>query len=348
MKLMPPIPNTPDARRLTELAQASGTCTDPQDLLGVSAETLAGMRYGDRAPLVADVLRWQGAVHRDLGQLIDAEGLFFRSLRVSIDLGYSAGRAHAMNGFGTVAQRRGDLAGAREMFMEADAIARRGSDTRLIGVVRQNLGAVADVLGELTDAFEHFSVSLRSFESIRDGHGAAWVLNDIGVLHAKENRIWEAHEAFERGLGIARERGDLQCEGAIEENRAELYLKSDDLDRSPPSIERALRVAEDRRDTPRRAAALKLRGAHFRLSGNVAAAIETLRHAVTLSESGDHPGLRTEILYQFGAAIFASGDVVKANDVWQLALEGFDQTDVSGWPARLRDRLTNGGLDRYL
>src|ERR1041385_2255111 len=126
-------PRTIEARRLIELARAAGLGDRPDDALGWHDEALTLLGSAEETPLLADVLRWQGTVHRDRGHTSRALPLYERSLRISAKLGYDSGCAHALNCLGTVAHRRGDLSRAGTLYDDARRIAEQCDETRLVG-----------------------------------------------------------------------------------------------------------------------------------------------------------------------------------------------------------------------
>jgi len=171
-------PATAEARRLAELARAAGLL--PDEALAWHREALSLLGTDEETSLLADVLRWQGTVLRDRGETSQAEPLYERSLRIATTLGYDAGRAHALNCLAILAQRRGDLSGATRMYTAAMDLAERCDEARLVGMVQQNLGIVADIRGNAPAALAHYRLSLRTFEAANDGAGmttqAPWVV----------------------------------------------------------------------------------------------------------------------------------------------------------------------------
>ena len=338
---------TVEARRLAELARAAGLGDSPDDALDWHREALSLLGADEPTPLMADVLRWQGSVLRDRGRTSDAEPLYKESLRVATQLGYEEGRAHALNCLASLTQRRGDLVSTANYLTEALAVADTCGEVRLVGMIQQNLGITADIRGNPAAALAHYRVSLRTFEATNDVQPMVWVLNNLGVLHTKESQFAEARDTFDRALGLARARGDLMSEGILEENRAELHLILEEIDEALDPIGRALAIAEQRGDDVRRAAALKLRGAHQRMSNRAADAVSTLRHALTLSAVGEDALQGGEVLYQFGLALHATGDVDGARQIWEAALETFERIAARQWVGRVRARLSGGGSGRY-
>jgi tetratricopeptide (TPR) repeat protein len=339
---------TAEARRLAELARAAGLGDSPEEALKWNREALALLGTEEETPFVADVLRWQASVVRDLGRTSDAADLYQQSLDLSTRLDYDAGRAHALNALAGLALRRGEITGAANMMTDALILADQCGESRLVGMLQQNLGIVADIRGNPAAALAHYRVSLRTFEATNDQQLMAWVLNNLGMLHAREERPDDALAAYDRALGIARSRGDLLAEGIIEENRAELRLMIDAPDEAYSSLRRARQIAELRHDDLRLAAALKLQGAYERMTGEPDRAIDTLKRGLTLSAMSEDAFLGAEILYQFGMALEGAGDSEGAKKAWGSALDAFERMGARQWVGRVRKRLTGAGIGRYL
>jgi tetratricopeptide (TPR) repeat protein len=339
---------TAEARRLAELARAAGLGDSPDEAVRLNRNALDLLGSDEETPLLADVLRWQGTVLRERGRTSDAEPLYRRSLEISERLGYDAGRAHALNYLASLAVRRGDITAAANLLTDSLAIADQCGETRLVGMLQQNLGMVADIRGNPAAALAHYRVSLRTFEATHDLQPLCWVLNNLGYLHLKESRYDDAEAAFERALGIAKARGDMMSEGILEENRGELALMRGDIEGSFASLRRCREIAELRDDDLRLSAALKLQGAYERLSGHPAEATDTLRHALTLSAITEDALLGAEVLYQFGLALDAFGDHNGAQESLRSALEAFDRIGARQWVGRVRQRLTESAPGRYL
>ncbi len=339
---------TAEARQLAELARAAGFGDSPDEALEWHREAQAFLEIDEETPLLADVLRWQAVVLRDRGRTSEAEPLFARSLAVATRIQYEAGRAHALNQMSSIALRRGDLVAASNTLSDALDLAGRAGESRLVGMIQQNLGIVADIRGNPAAAIAHYRLALRVLEETNDPQATCWVLNNLGYLLVREGHFDEARDAFERGLGLARARGDLMSEGILEGNRAELRFMIGEVDEAYAGITHALEIAEQRNDDVRRAGALKLLGAYQRLAGRPAEATETLERALTLSAVGEDALLGAEILYQFGLALHDRGDEDPARQIWGAALEAFERISARQWVGRVRQRLSTGGTSRYL
>jgi tetratricopeptide (TPR) repeat protein len=337
-----------EARQLAELARAAGFGDSPDEALQWHREAQAFLETDEETPLLADVLRWQAVVLRDRGRTSEAEPLFQRSLAVATRIKYESGRAHALNQMSSIALRRGDLIDAANTLSDALVVADQAGERRLVGMIQQNLGIVADIRGNPAAALAHYRVALRMLEEAKDPQATCGVLNNLGYLLVREGKFDEARDAFERALGLARARGDLLSEGILEGNRAELRLMRGEIEDAYAGIMRAFEIAEQRDDDVRRAGALKLLGAYQRLAGRPAESAETLQRALTLSAVGEDALLGAEVLYQFGLALHDLGDKDTARQVWGAALEAFERISARQWVGRARQRLSAGGTSRYL
>ena len=338
---------TDEARRLAELARAAGLGDCPSDAIQWHREAIDLLGAQGETPLLADVLRWQGSVLSERGRTSEAEPFYQRSFEVAERIGYDEGRAHALNYLGGLALRRGDIERAARLMSDSLFIAEQCQERRLIGMLQQNLGIIADIRGNPVAAFGHFRVAARTFESTNDAQPLCWVLSNLGYLYMKEGQFDEAHDAYVRALAIARSRGELRAEGIIEENLAELALRMGRTDEAYQSFRRAREIAETRGDDLRLAAAMKLQGAYERLVGRASQATDTLRHALTLSAITEDALLGGELLYQFALALRAFGDLRGAQDAFASAQDAFERMGARDWVRRVRHRSTDTDCSRY-
>ena len=330
-----------EARRRSDLATAAGRGAVARDLvLGSDPESLALLGVAEESTLQADVLRWQGSVLRERGQTAEAEQRYTRSLKLAQDLDYLAGQAHAVNLLAAIAQRRGELQRAGQLFQAAQRMAEGCGDRQLGGMIRQNRGIVSDICGDFDAALAHYAESLHAFEATGDVRSMTLVLNNLGLLQVKTGRFPEARRSYDRALELARERGDLLCEGVIEENAAELEMLRGDISAACESITRALELAAIRKDPLRRAAGLKLLAVSMRLSGRASDALDPLTTAVELAREGEDALLIGEILYETGLAHSCANAPVAAHEAWNEALRIFERIGATMMANRVRDALS--------
>jgi tetratricopeptide (TPR) repeat protein len=310
------------ARALAENALASWRGANPEHAIDACDHAIALLLPVGPSDALADVLRWKGSVLRDRGHHGEASDLYTQSLAVADSIAYKAGRAHALNCLGTVAQFRGDLLAAERWYGEAALLAHRLGDRRLSGMIQQNLGIVAETQDRTDEAIAHFRLALAAFEEEADQDGVVWVLNNLGVLYTRESAYGRAEEALERALALALERQDIASLAIVEENRAALFLALGKLDKADAAISRAHGIAEQRRDNTRRAAALRIMGRILRVRDQAAAsAITMFERALSLCQLGEDVQLRVEILSDLGDCLRDAGEHTRARETWRRALD---------------------------
>jgi len=297
--------------------------------------------------VLVDVVRLKGTEHRDRGQTAKAQPLYLESLQLAEMMNFDSGRAHALNCLGSIEQRRGNLDAASRYFEAALGIATRRREPRLVGMLQQNLGVVADIRGNCVAALAYYRAALATLDAIGDRATTLKVLNNLGYLCAKEQRDDEARSILTRAVTMARDCDDLMCEGIIEENRGELELSVGDIEAAYSSIERALAIADQRDDRMRYASALKLKAETRRRLGDVRGAVDTLQHAIALSDQSEDALLRAELLYRFGCATWELGDERSAREVLATALCQFERIAARRWVTRVHRRLAEAATGRY-
>jgi len=271
---------------------------------------------------LADVLRWKGSVLRDRGSYAASVELYNQSLAVSDAAAYSAGRAHALNCLGTVAQLRGEGADAERLYGDAARISHRLGERRLSAMIQQNLGILAEEQGRTDEAVAHFRLALGAFEQEHDRDGVLWVLNNLGVLYTRERAFARATEALERARALATELGDYASEGIVEENRSALFLGLRNFHAAEVAASRAYSIADERRDNTRRAGALRSLARVTRTrDGASQLAITLFERALALSELTEDVLLRVEILSDLGETCDECEERNRARDHWRRALE---------------------------
>jgi tetratricopeptide (TPR) repeat protein len=294
-----------------------------------------------------DIVRWQGSEHRDRGQTSRAEPFYRESLELAEMIGCDHGQAHALNCLGSLAQRRGNLGLANDLFVKALNITRGCRELKLLGMLQQNLGVLSDIRGDVEAALNYYNAGLATLDESGDRATAAKLMSNIGYLYAKEGRNDEARASYAQALRLSRESGDRVCEGLVYENQAELAVAAGDLDTAYPAIEHALSIADERDDCLRYAAGLKLRAACQRASGDLNGAIATLQHALALSGQSEDAMLAAELLFDFGCVTWELGDANTARKLLSSCLESFERIEARQWSARVRQRLSKGVSGRY-
>ena len=136
-------------------------------------------------------------------------------------------------------------------------------------MIEQNLGVLLNMRGNLAAAEARYSHSLGSFDGANDEEAVSWVLNNIGMLYTKLGHYQRAIETLERGLAIAKARGDALVESILTLNLAEVWVAVGKLDQAEQACRASFDSASSRGDHLTIAGALKCRARIERERGSL-------------------------------------------------------------------------------
>lgn len=311
------------ALQFIEKAKTAQRHGDADGAIAHFDDALSLMEDEGDSPMAADVLRWKGWVLSERGDTATAHRFFNRGLAMAERLDYVNGQAHALNCLGTIAQRRGELKNAEQLYRQAAHFAEASADRELLGMVEMNRGVIETSLGDWDTGLVRLRLGLKAFESIGYRKGASYAYNNIGMHYVGRKHYSLAVEAFEMALAIAYEREDMVVEATVELNLGDVRIRQGELDTATRSVARALKIAEIRRDRLRTAEALRLKARIERLRGQLGTAVETLRQARYQAREGEDVMLQLELLTEFGELCREQGDTDRTRDVLREALAGF-------------------------
>ena len=132
---------------------------------------------------------------------------------------------HAINVRGIIHWQRGELDAAQALYRQALDIALRVSDTRLAAMAAQNMGVVANVRGDFTNAMHYYRTSLNGYRSLGLPRDVYIVQNNLGRLYTEQKKWDEAERAYDEALHIATALGELSGATMIDVNVAEMWVR---------------------------------------------------------------------------------------------------------------------------
>jgi tetratricopeptide (TPR) repeat protein len=277
----------PSERQLLEAGRGhelAGRSSDAMESYAAVIDLTASA--GDQRAL-AEALRRLAVLHHLRAEPNAASDLCRRSLEVADQLGAEDLAADASNALAGFAMERGDLSAACELYRSALQLA--GARPALTGKIEQNLGIIANIRGQWSDALDHYTRSLEAFRSVSDQRGSAIAHHNLGMTYAKQKQWQEADRHYRRCYGLAEVIGDRHLAGLAAMNRAEVRLAIEDFHGARAGAEQALQIfnqIEARRD---KAGAHRILGMAFRQRGQLALAESHLRSALEIAVSAQCP-----------------------------------------------------------
>lgn len=246
------------------------------------------LRRLDRStpPATASALvRWIGRTYMDDGDLDAALDCYRAALAIARAAHDHAATGHALNLTAIALWRRGRLDHAARLFARARSASRRARDTRLVAMIDQNLGVIANIRGELDTALRRYRASLRTYRRLDDRASLGPLLNNLGMLYTDLRRWDDAERAYTEARQIATTLGDQNAQIMIAVNQTELWIARGDLDAARQTCHHALRTARRAGNRRAIAEALKFAGIIHRESGKSHAAERALLRAARRAEA---------------------------------------------------------------
>src|SRR5207249_698508 len=158
----------------------------PEAIERYESAIAAAQRAGEHA-LWAEALRRLAVLRHHRSEPARARELCRRSYDAARQIGDDVLAAEALNTLGGLDVTAGSLEDARKTFVRALELG--GSSRRLRARVQQNLGIVANIQGELSEALARYERSLAAYRECGDEHGCAIAYHNLGMVSADRERF---------------------------------------------------------------------------------------------------------------------------------------------------------------
>ncbi|MGH7480542.1 MAG: HD domain-containing phosphohydrolase, partial [Longimicrobiales bacterium] len=255
----------------------------------------------------ATILRSTARIRFERGQHDVAEDVLEASLAVAEANGLTEHIAAAVNGLGNVAQIRGDLDDAERLYSRGRRLALELEDHRLISKFDQNLGTIANIRGNVRGALKSYGSALASYRAIGDDIAAARVLNNIGMAYTDLGHAREAEACYSEAFDLADRQHDTETLGAIETNRAELFLSRRDFQKARESCDRAFEIFTHIQSRRWISEVHKLYGILYRETTKHGLAAHHFEQGIELAHASSDPLLQAETLREWALDHLAQG-----------------------------------------
>jgi tetratricopeptide (TPR) repeat protein len=266
--------------------------------------------------------------HASLGRLSWQQGAyeasftsFEKARAIAIRLDAAEVRARAEIGLGNVYYARGDYARARDMY---NAVRANPAVTGLRGKVLLNLGAIANIEGDMAEAERNYTQAVRAFREAGDTHGQSQAYNNLGMLHVDQMEWEKAGEAYAEALALSAETGNREMIGLVTMNRSELSCAMGQYPRALELCEEALTIFAEIGAEVYRGTTLRWKGRALRELGQYALAERALTEAMRIAHRAQARLLEAETMQELGGMLALAGDTAAARKWFVRALDLFE------------------------
>ena len=321
---------------LDRFCQQRGLWKDGTALFSAAVAAFDGERAGAERPLLS-VLRPLASLRFCSGDLVEAEALSRRSLRIAQRLRDAESTKSALNAVGISLCQQGNYAQARPFFEQAVRQARRDDDERNLANVSGNLAICDEAVGRYESALDHYRLSARLHREAGRAGGLATNLNNLAnllrILQRSREMLAPLHEALE----LCQAHG---LDATLPFVLVTLGLAHDDLgeaDEARRWFERALDAARSHGEPNIEASALLGQSRLQAAGGDFPCAWKTVGAALAIAEQLRSLRLQLDCVLGFGEVLAREGRLEAAAALvqWCLTQPAMMQADVEAARRRL-------------
>ena len=246
----------------------------------------------------ARVIRWIGTVHRERGDMELAAELYDTSLTIAELHGLTDQVASSLNCIGIIEQFAGRPNEADRLYREARAKAHEAGDQQTVGIVEQNLGALATMRGDIPSALLNYTSALFRYRLVGDRRSATGALNNMGMAHVDLNDLDAAEACFTQAYELANGARDMLTLGYVQLNRAEIFMRRQQFEHARQCCDDAFGVFTSLESRQGLGESYKFYGALYRETGKAHLADIHLNLALKLAQSASNVLLQAEIQHE--------------------------------------------------
>jgi putative nucleotidyltransferase with HDIG domain len=243
-----------------------------------------------------------GAILRNIGNLYFEDGDFpagedclAAATAIAELAGDRSALARSKNALAIGYWLRGRLDDAQRLYSEAGREAKAVGDVKLLAMVEQNLGNIANTRGDLPAAIAHYERSLTGYRELGLDDQLGNLLNNMGLAHARLAQWQDAERTYLEALAMCAACGDVRTSLMIEVNRAETLIARGRYPEAKVICERVLRRAQPLNDLRAISETQKYLGVVARNSGSFDLAESFLREAFASATTREDLLLAAEV-----------------------------------------------------
>jgi tetratricopeptide (TPR) repeat protein len=229
--------------------------------------------------------------------------------------GDRSGEAQAQNNLGVLAQHLGDFEAAEQAYARSLALRRELGDRLAEAESLSNLGGLAHARGRVQEAEATYQQALAIRQQLGNQQGEATILSNLGLLASERGQLGEAQDLLNRSLALG---GPT---AAVLSNLGGVAEAQGHAAEAHALFERALRLARETGDRSAEATALDNLGNVARALGGLSEAAVSLEQALAIRRGqGDERGEATT-LHNLGVLADTMGEKRQAQEYFREALD---------------------------
>lgn len=297
---------------------------------------------------IATALLHAAIIHRGQGDYEAALAALDEALALARSGGFRDIEGQVLDAMGVIWRYLNDFGNALALHREALELHRALGDDVAIQRTIESLGTVHLVMGEVDEALSYYSDALVRAKSLGVLDESTELFNKSALGLMQLHRYAEAVTTFERGLDVARRRGDRSQEATIHNNLGAAYAALDGgLDRTLETLRAAVKIAAEEGLRPLEGKARNQLGGALLLVGESRAARAEICAGLELARLTGLPDDEMSALANLGKLHEDAGEIDAAIDCYRRAVAILERIRLTPAEREVRERILSANVSAY-
>ncbi|MCX8174317.1 MAG: tetratricopeptide repeat protein [Thermoplasmata archaeon] len=294
------------------------------------------------------------AAYNNIGLVYDAEGdlnsaleYYKKSLEIFRKIGEMRGISIGYCNIGILHSVRGEPDVALEYYMKSLEVCKKIGDVEGLSICYCNMGIVFEAKGDLDVSLEYYEKSLELCEKIGEVEGIARNSKNVGGIYLEKGDFERAMKYYQKGLEIAEEMGNSELRTTFLAVIGELFTRTGKLREAIESTNKAIKLSEEIGNKNNEAEGYRVLGLIKWTERKWEEAEKAFERSLSIFEEMGRKTEFAKVYSEYGSMLLERkmpGDLEKARNYLQKALEIFDCEKMERWAEKVRTKLKENSL----
>lgn len=262
-----------------------------------------------------------GFLANNRGEIQKALDLYYKSMAMEEKTGNTQGIATSLNNIGSVYQQQGKIDEALDCYKKSLNLREKIGDEMGVGESLNNIGLLYSDKGDISSALDCYKRGMTIQLRIKDDLGLSKTLNNMGAVYSYQNDLTKALDYYERSLKLQEKLNDLYTMAGSFHNIAAIYSKKGDYEKALAYLEKSLSISEETENIAGVAHCYNTIGSVYKKQGDFAKALVFSRKSFEYWEKLGDKQGMALTSNNVAVGLFETGQFQQAIPVAELSLK---------------------------
>ncbi|MCH6576128.1 MAG: tetratricopeptide repeat protein [Bacteroidetes bacterium] len=258
------------------------------------------------------------------------------------ELNDNSGLAKCENLLGSIYGERGNLAKAKDYFLNSLSLINPDNDLELAANLDMNLGIIDNIQGNTDDSIKHLTNALVSYNKLGNNRRIAETKHNIGMVYLESEDYESALEAFDEAIEIAKQGRFMSILCLIYLAKSQVLIAMDDIYYASEFADKALDISNSTDDKLTSADIYRVKGIIERLRKNYNDAESFLLNSLRMNASLKNEKNIAETSFELAVLYEEKNNSQSKNSYLTSALNYFKQINAFKKVKKIEDMMNIG------